>query len=214
MSECRWQNIEEAIVELIALGSSADDAERTFIERCMELEASELWQQAKTPKDVDFSAFLSRCGIPGADRYTRCASALRADDTRKVAVNLGMDAAVVFNEIADPEVRGKAIESGMAASANRKRQGQSAKLPERTARQIRTEVAGPKVRVSQEDALRAEVHDLEKKLAERDRKIAKLESQVEDLRERLSAAESAHTENRAHAKRARAPKDHRSQPRV
>lgn len=214
MSECRWKNIEEAIVELIALGSAADDAERVFIERCMELEESDLWEAAKTPKDVDFSAFLTRCGIPGADRYTRCAAALRAEDTRQVALDLGMDAAVLFNEIADPETRGRAIESGMAASANRKRQGQSAKLPERTARQIRTEVAGPKVRVSQEDTLRAEVRALEKQLAERDREISKLRAEVADLRERLSAAEQPTTENHAVAKRSRAGKDRRSQPRA
>ncbi len=174
---------DDVVEALRQLAVEAERAEEEFIRACMAMEESGLWRDGAPARDVTFSQFLHRVVGIAPSRYERGARALRDPELSSLASRWGMSAVGAIAEVQTPDGRSKAMDSVRATWEKEQRP-----LPSRTAKSIVAEAVGGKVRVSREDARRAEIVQLERELSSAKRRIAELESENESLRESLGGA--------------------------
>ena len=211
--QCRWSTLEEAASGLAALARDTDAAEIRFVEACIELEDSDLWQTCKV-RDATFGIFLEKIGVHAAEYYERRARALRDAQLNALARDVGLSAAAVAAEIAAGPERDGCVQGIRAASADKIAKGQGGIVSERTARRERQRVAPSRVRISKEDQQAARIEELQAELRTMTRRALAAEREAAELRERLSAAENQAAENSRDPKGGKAVKSHRSQPRA
>ena len=199
--------IEDAISALKLARSRIDLSELRFIRDAMALEDSGLWLECRTSADVTFGHFLNRMQVCSAERYDRRVKALRSRDIVECIATIGIDAAAYVAEVTDDDARARTMECMLEAAKNR-----GGPVPDRTARNIRDATGGGKLRVSKDVLAVAKIQELERMLAAKNREIARLEKEMQALRERLGEAEVCEAENQhVTGKRMKAKSD-RSQP--
>ena len=175
-----FKSLEQIIPEAKRLRDLADSAEADFIRAMMAVEASPLWTGCESPRQVTFGHWLGSVGVCSPERYDRGAKALRTKGVMELADEVGMAGIKILVEC--PEDKREQVAAGMQGYV---RDHGGAKIPEHTARTIRDQLVGGKVRESVVDNQHARIVQLAEELKAAKAKITELERENRMLREKL-----------------------------
>jgi len=161
MSWLSGLTIEQALAYLRHLKAGSERSDHQTMLACIELEASELWLKARSPRDTSFAVFLQNSQVCIASWYLSRRAVYDLPDLVPHIEVVGLSGLVKAAEVHDTEQRERIVRSLISSA---KARGEP--LPGRTATNIVDRIVGGKDRKpSKLDEAVAKNIDLEEKVA-------------------------------------------------
>lgn len=170
-------DIQEIVEHLKRSRARSDEADQNTVRECLEVELhSDIWQKARETSHVTFAVFLQRMGVCTAEWYLRRKAVFVDTELVVLLPVVGLAALALAAEVQDKAKRDNVIRSLIAAAQNR-----GGPLPDRTARDVVSNVVGGKIRVSRKTELEIEYDKIVKENRQLKKEIERLKKEIERL---------------------------------